>query len=496
MADSYYEIEEKAQSWLRDRAPGQLVHKKSAIDPIIYRYLKTNGFLADVYASYFFIKKDSLTTDEAFKQNYWTIVGQLLDQRFGTQAAKLGWYLSGRYAYEFLVDSVSVPQADEQITIQTKGASNTTLTLLGKYPLVAVQDRQFHKKKIVSRTNHDSPIYLLKPELLLVYSTKTHYLKYEKQFVSYIQSKDFDFNFVEEHFKKNPSQTLLARFIGALQQADKKIQALKLKELYKNFGYTATIENTFNSDYALKGRAVPSYVSRFRLSMQDAQNYLEAMAIPEQSGPVTAQEIEVVSVSETYHSLTIEGYDVTKEIIQKIQQQDIVEGDLRSKLAAKGFLSALAFCKLLVGSSYNFNQELSEELWKKLWAPSIHASDDDLAIYRNHFVFLQGSRAVPPNHEKIHYLLEEFYSQANDFSNGFRQAIFLHYFYVTIHPHSDGNGRISRFLMNLALIGDNYSWLTIPIEKREAYFKSLERSQLEDDISHFASFINDQWRQP
>jgi hypothetical protein len=43
--------------------------------------------------------------------------------------------------------------------------------------------------------------------------------------------------------------------------------------------------------------------------------------------------------------------------------------------------------------------------------------------------------------------------------------------------------------MNIAFINDSYNWLTIKSERRNDYFKALERSQLEDDIGYFTEFI-------
>ncbi len=110
-------------------------------------------------------------------------------------------------------------------------------------------------------------------------------------------------------------------------------------------------------------------------------------------------------------------------------------------------------------------------------------------IYRKHLVSIKGSMYVPPNYEKIPFLLNELFKYTKDLDDGFLLGIFLHYFYVSIHPHSDGNGRISRFLMNIAFINDSYNWLTIKSERRNDYFKALERSQLEDDIGYFTEFI-------
>ncbi len=64
-----------------------------------------------------------------------------------------------------------------------------------------------------------------------------------------------------------------------------------------------------------------------------------------------------------------------------------------------------------------------------------------------------------------------------------------HYDFVGIHPFGDGNGRISRLLMNYILFKYDYPLMTIFNKNRKPYFKSLERSQLEDNSIHFQKWF-------
>jgi len=49
---------------------------------------------------------------------------------------------------------------------------------------------------------------------------------------------------------------------------------------------------------------------------------------------------------------------------------------------------------------------------------------------------------------------------------------------VTIHPFGDGNGRISRLIMNFILNRKKYPMLDIPYQGRNSYYNALERSQI------------------
>ncbi len=64
-----------------------------------------------------------------------------------------------------------------------------------------------------------------------------------------------------------------------------------------------------------------------------------------------------------------------------------------------------------------------------------------------------------------------------------------HYDFVVIHPFGDGNGRISRLLMNYILFKHDYPLMIIFNKNRKPYFKSLERSQLNDEPIHFQKWF-------
>jgi len=52
-----------------------------------------------------------------------------------------------------------------------------------------------------------------------------------------------------------------------------------------------------------------------------------------------------------------------------------------------------------------------------------------------------------------------------------------HLKFVTIHPFGDGNGRISRLVMNYVLNRLGYPMLDIDYSDRRTYYNALERSQ-------------------
>jgi len=57
----------------------------------------------------------------------------------------------------------------------------------------------------------------------------------------------------------------------------------------------------------------------------------------------------------------------------------------------------------------------------------------------------------------------------------------IHLRLVSIHPFIDGNGRVARLLMNLALLQTGYVITIIPPVMRREYLDSLKASNLGDD---------------
>ena len=68
-------------------------------------------------------------------------------------------------------------------------------------------------------------------------------------------------------------------------------------------------------------------------------------------------------------------------------------------------------------------------------------------------------------------------------------ACLAHYKFLSIHPFSDGNGRISRLIMNYILLKNNFPLMLIKNIDKRAYFKSLEKSQINHDEIHFLKWF-------
>jgi Fic family protein len=112
--------------------------------------------------------------------------------------------------------------------------------------------------------------------------------------------------------------------------------------------------------------------------------------------------------------------------------------------------------------------------------------------YRTVPVFISGSRYAVTPPQKIATEMKKFVSWFNKSEAKIHPVEFaalVHKKFVFIHPFIDGNGRLSRLLMNLSLLRNEYSIAIIPAILRNEYIASLELAHKDD--SRFKEFIAD-----
>ena len=144
-------------------------------------------------------------------------------------------------------------------------------------------------------------------------------------------------------------------------------------------------------------------------------------------------------------------------------------------------------------SMIDFKDKLSLKIANK-WHEMIFKETKDYIAgkQRLHKIIVTGSRTSFPHPEDVPRLLAEFfdwYEKNERKLNPVELAALAHLKFVTIHPYSDGNGRISRLLANYVLIRHGYPMLNIKFKDRMEYYKNLEASQINDKPKYFVRFF-------
>jgi Fic family protein len=254
------------------------------------------------------------------------------------------------------------------------------------------------------------------------------------------------------------------------------------------------------------GRPESPYVQRLRGSWQ-AMRAVVMRNLPQPSTQPTdigaaLKDVEERYVSDAYHSLSIEGYRVTPELIERVRlgdwDPDGRDLSARDAMAAKGYFEAhtevAAFIEeQLKTATPNYALRDALSSWHRaLFSPSVQAGllkPSDLAGWRNDQVFIRGAMHVPLPKEAVRDCMPVLFELISAEPHAGVRAVLGHFFFVYIHPYMDGNGRLGRFLMNAMLVTGGYVWTVVPVERRLPYMDALEKASSGQDIEEFARFI-------
>lgn len=208
---------------------------------------------------------------------------------------------------------------------------------------------------------------------------------------------------------------------------------------------------------------------------------------------------EQVKAYDTYHSTTMEGYRISREISDAIVRGEALSDGpqdrqtLAAAMAVQGY--SIAFNEVLERAQRQapVDTDLILDLYEALFRPSVDAGivePASLRAWRNSSVSLRGWRHVPPNPKKIPDLIGglERFSARQDLPPVAR-ALLVHLEFVTIHPFLDGNGRLGRLLMNHVLLSAGLPWVTIRSDERVPFFRAIEQAQVDGEAAAFIGFL-------
>lgn len=197
-------------------------------------------------------------------------------------------------------------------------------------------------------------------------------------------------------------------------------------------------------------------------------------------------------VRSVYSSLAIENNSLSLEDVNKISNNISVSGKRKEIQEVK---NAIELYENIV--SYNWRKEKDLNKAHKVL---MKYYDDDNGNYRKHgegvkrgkkIVFIAPESTIVPdlmkslfkyiknNEKKIHPLV--------------LSSIF-HYYFIYIHPYTDGNGRVARFWVSLMLTDYNEAFTYLPFEEtiykhRKEYYKSIESCHLNGNANVFITFM-------
>ena len=303
---------------------------------------------------------------------------------------------------------------------------------------------------------------------------------------------------------------IAGRLIGAYRNLGQDKIANNISKTMTAAGYKIREEDPFEykSPIAFKSRDRSPYVNRVRLMWHEMRKTVINI-FPTAPGEIKDKDaylnqIDELYTTDAYHSLSIEKYKVSAELIDRVRsgnwdpKENEKDREHRSAMAARGYWQAFNKVKESISSIINGDNpgtvldEDHGDWYLELFAPSIATgivTAGDLAGYRNEQVYIGQSMHTPPNNEAVRDIMPLLFELLEEEENGGVRAVLGHFIFVYTHPYMDGNGRMGRFIMNAMLASGGYPWTVIPVEERDNYMNSLEAASVDGDIKPFAEFI-------
>ena len=304
--------------------------------------------------------------------------------------------------------------------------------------------------------------------------------------------------------------TVAGRLAGAFRNIGRDRIADDIIKTMKTADYDVREKDPFKEtlNLILPAREQSPYVNRIRLLWQQMREPIlkRFPAAPGRPADIAAylKTADDIYVTDAYHSLSIEGYRVSPELIERVRSgewnPDANEDDRvhRNALAARGYWQAYqavrkSVRRVLAGDNSGVVCDNDHGDWyREMFGPSVTAGllrASDLAGYRNGQIYVRRSMHVPPRFEAVRDCMPALFDLLKEEPEPSVRVVLGHFIFVYIHPYMDGNGRMGRFLMNLMLAGGGYPWTVIPIKKRNKYMAALESASVEQDITPFAMFL-------
>ena len=163
--------------------------------------------------------------------------------------------------------------------------------------------------------------------------------------------------------------------------------------------------------------------------------------------------VDDIYQSDAYHSLSIEGYRVTPELIERVRagtwnpDQNEADQKNRDALAARGYWQAFQKVKetvaqIIAGADRGqARSQRHREWYREMFQPCVAAGLIDalaLAGYRNHFIYMQGSRHVPPRWEIVPDAMDAFFDLLEGEKEPAARIVLGHWLFGFIHPYPTG----------------------------------------------------------
>jgi fido (protein-threonine AMPylation protein) len=430
--------------------------------------------------------------------SFWEFCARYSDARFGKD-----WHLSAEQSLLLHAEHTVIPN---QVLIYSPRGTNNTISLLFGTSLYDLKESRMPRETDLTKKDG---LRLFAPAAAFIRVSEDFMRRYPLE-VQVVLAGIKDASEVLNRLLEGGHTRPAGRLAGAFARIGRKDIADEIIKAMRAASHDARLTNPFapQQSFAELAPGLPPILGRLQALWSSLREpviheFPKAPGLPSNPEAYLAF-VEEIYKSDAYHSLSIEGYRVSPELIERVRagtwSPETRDADRESKdaLAARGYWQAFQKVKedvgkIIAGANAGRLVHATHRDWhREMFQPCVAAGvikSTALAGYRNHPVYLRGSRYAPPRWEVLPDAMNELFSLLEAEQEPAVRVVLGHWLMGYIHPYPDGNGRMARFLMNAMLAAGGYPWTVIRVEDRDAYTKALESASADTNIRPFAAFI-------
>lgn len=481
------------------QSDGRHVFRSEAFPRVDRERLLTQGFLREVIKGWLISTSPGAAPGDTtpWFASFWEFCARYCEYRFGSD-----WHLSPEQSLLLHSEDTVIPT--QVIIYSPHGTNNTNKLLFG----TSIYDLKSKMPNAADLTVKDG-LRLFKPPAALIRMSEDFMRRHPAE-AHVVLAGIKDASEILGPLLEGGHTVVAGRLAGAFTRFGRNEIAEEIVKAMKAAGHDVRPADPFAEEqtFGTLQTGVPPIVGRLQ-SFWSHHRAAVIAAFPKPPGlpkdtAAYLKSVDEIYKHDAYNSLSIEGYRVTPELIERVRAgtwnpgAHAADRQNRDALAARGYWQAFqsvktSIEKIIAGAdAAALVRGTYRDWYREMFQPCVAAGliqAQALAGFRNHFVYLQGSRHVPPRWEVVPDAMEALFDLLESEKEPSVRIVLGHWLFGYIHPYPDGNGRMARFLMNAMLAAGGYPWTVIRVEDRDAYMKALESASIQMNIEPFATFI-------
>jgi fido (protein-threonine AMPylation protein) len=483
---------------------GRRVIQSSELSRVHRERLLGNGFLQEVMKGWLISSSPGARDGDStpWYASFWEFCSRYCDQRFGD-----AWHLSPEQSLLLLAENTVIPK---QVVVYSPKGTNHNLDLLFGTSLYDLKSGMPEAGALTERIG----LRLFSAPATLVRMPESSFGRQPIE-TQVVLAGLRDASDLLRFLLAGGNSAKAGVLAGALRRIGRPDLADEILTAMRAAGYDVRVSDPFETAHTFGALppAVTPIVGRIRATWKSmrnvvAESFPAAPGLPRDKGAYLGF-VDDIYKTDAYHSLSIEGYRLTPELIARVQrgnwEPERHDDDRKSRdaLAARGYWQAFQKVKdtvseIISGANPGARARATHMDWyRELFQPCVSAGIIQaaaLAGYRNDAVYLRTSRYVPPRWEAVRDAMPELFDLLESETHPGVRAVLGHWLFGYTHPYADGNGRMARFVMNAMLASGGYPWTVIRVEDRDAYLSALDRASIDMDIAPFTTFVAERVR--